>query len=130
MGEERKNDNFSHITRTIREFVAERDWEQFHTLKDLAIGVSVEAGELLERMLWKTPEALEEELARDGADRDAVIDEIADVLTYALRLCEKLGVEPGDAIQMKLQKNREKYPVALARGKADKYTRLTSDKSD
>ena len=127
MGDE--TDSFQRLIHEIRAFVEERDWDRFHTIKDLAIGLSIEAGELQEHTLWRTPEEIETALSSDPAYREAVQDEVADILFFALRLCDKLGVTPGDILPAKIEKNRKKYPVERARGTATKYTVWESDSS-
>ncbi len=102
----------------VRVFVAERDWDQFHTPKNLSSALSVEAAELLEHFQWlKTGEF--EEL---GADKlQAVKHEMADVLVYLVRLADKLDVDLGQAVEEKMVLNRAKYPADLVRGDARKY---------
>lgn len=104
------------LIREIIGFRDERDWAQFHTPRNLAMALSVEAGELLERFLWTQNE--------EETDEDGIAEEVADVLIYALLICHGQGIDPGEAIRAKLQKNEQKYPVELARGKAVKYDRL------
>lgn len=101
------------IMRELREFVAERDWGQFHSPENLAKSVSIEAAELLEVFQWKTPQDLE-----------ALKDELADVLTYCYLLADKYGLDPKDLILAKLEKTKAKYPIYKARGKSDKYDEL------
>jgi dCTP diphosphatase len=97
----------------LRAFVAERDWEQFHTIPNLAKSVSIEAAELLEHFQWS-----------DEFDVDEVKDELADVLTYCFLLADKLGVNPDEIILQKLAKTADKYPVEKAKGRSDKYDQL------
>lgn len=92
-----------------------RDWEQFHNSKDLALAISIEAGELLELFLWKDNEDFKEEKLRE---------ELADVLSFCLLLAEKHNLDPVDIIRSKIEKNGEKYPVAKAKGTAKKYNEL------
>ena len=100
----------------------ERLWAQFHTPKELAISLCVEAGELLALMQWKTGDALDQQLAaRQGALRD----EMADCLHSLLLLAEHLKIDLGEALEQKLVKDAAKYPVEKSRGKADKYSDLT-----
>ncbi|UCE32488.1 MAG: nucleotide pyrophosphohydrolase [Burkholderiales bacterium] len=105
----------------LRRFADERDWDQFHAPKNLAIALSVEASELLEHFQWLPDESSHalppEKLAE-------VRDEMADVLLYLVRLADKLDVDLFDAAQRKLRRNAEKYPVDKARGNSRKYTRL------
>ncbi|MDA0226161.1 MAG: nucleotide pyrophosphohydrolase [Proteobacteria bacterium] len=102
-------------------FAAERDWEQFHSPKNLAMAMAGEAGEVLEHFQWLT-EAQSRDLPADT--RDAVALEIADVLLFLVRLAEQIGVDPLEAASRKLALNAEKYPVEKSRGRATKYNRL------
>jgi len=103
-----------------RRFAEARDWPQFHTPKNLAMALSVEAAELLECFQWLTPEQ-SAQLA--GRERHAVEEEVADVLLYLVRLSDVLGIDLLQAAQRKIAVNARKYPVALARGSARKYSR-------
>ena len=105
----------------FRAFAAERDWQQFHTPKNLAMALSAEAGELLEIFQWLT-EAQSRSLAPDV--HAAAGDEIADVLLYLVRLSDTLGIDPVAAARRKLVKNAAKYPADKARGNSKKYTEL------
>ncbi|MGA0024009.1 MAG: nucleotide pyrophosphohydrolase [Burkholderiales bacterium] len=108
------------LRRDLRRFAGARDWGQFHTPKNLAMALSVEAAELLECFQWLTPE----QSAKLGArDHRAVEEEVADVLLYLLRLTDILDIDPLQAAQRKMKLNGRKYPVALARGSARKYSR-------
>ncbi len=102
----------------INRFAQERDWEQFHTPKNLIMALSVEVAEIMEHFQWLTPEEsnnLSEEKMSD------IKDEIGDTFIYLLRLCEILEIDILEASRNKLEKNRIKYPVAKARGNAKKY---------
>ncbi|HMA31966.1 MAG TPA: nucleotide pyrophosphohydrolase [Casimicrobiaceae bacterium] len=105
----------------LREFAAARDWEQFHSPKNLAMALSAEAGELLEIFQWLT-----EEQSRSLAPEAhaAASDEVADVLLYLIRLADQLGIDPVAAAKRKILANAEKYPVHKARGTSKKYTEL------
>lgn len=105
----------------LQAFAAARDWGQFHSPKNLAIALSVEAGELLEHFQWLT-EAQSRELAPNVLA--AARDEIADVLLYLIRLSDELGIDPVVAAEHKLVENDRKYPVDKARGNSTKYTEL------
>ena len=105
----------------VREFVRERDWEQFHSPKNLAMALAGEAGELLEIFQWLTEE---QSRALDDKARAAVTEEIADVLLYLVRLADQLGVDPAAAARRKLAENERKYPADKARGNSEKYTEL------
>ena len=100
----------------MRRFVAERDWEQFHSPKNLVMGLAVEAAELMEHFLW-----VENQVSRQVVDDKATLgdaaDEMADVACYLLALCNALGIDLSDAIQGKLIKNALKYPVEKCRGR-------------
>lgn len=107
------------LVAAIRRFAAARDWDQFHTPKNLAMGLCVEAAELAEIFLWLTPEQ-SRRLGRK--ERGRLEDELADVYIYLLRLADLCGVGLDAAARAKLRKNARKYPVAKARGSARKYT--------
>lgn len=99
--------------RELRDFVRERDWEQFHTPKNLAMALAGEAGELVALFQWLTPEAL--------PDAAAVESELADVYTYLLLLADVLDVDLAQACRRKLALNQERYPAHKSRGSAAKY---------
>ena len=105
----------------LREFSAARDWDQFHSPKNLAMALSAEAGELLEVFQWLTEE---QSRALDAKAHAAVSEEIADVLLYLVRLGDQLGIDPIAAAQRKLVDNERKYPRDKSRGNAKKYTEL------
>lgn len=105
----------------LRAFALERDWEQFHSPKNLALSVSIEAAELLEHFQWLT-EAQSRELSEE--QRQQVGHEIADVLLYLLQLADKLDIDPVAAAHQKLAINAGKYPVDRAKGTSRKYTKL------
>jgi len=115
------NNPLEELTLKLRDFAAERHWEPFHSPKNLAAALSVEAAELLEHFQWLT----EEESRRLSGDKqDAVALEAADVLLYLLQLTDKMGIDLLAAAQHKLELNRQKYPVDAARGTSRKYTEL------
>ena len=107
----------------LADFARERDWEQFHTPKNLAMALAGEAGELLALFQWLTP-AQSAAIMDDPASADAVRGEIADVASYLLRLADVLNVDLARAVADKLLVNERRYPVDLARGSAAKYDRL------
>ena len=115
------SDALQDLQKTLREFARERDWEQFHTPKNLATALSVEAAELLEHFQWLTDE---QSRTLDDAKRTAVGEELADVLLYLLQLADKLDIDPLQAAERKLRLNADKYPADRARGRSDKYTEL------
>lgn len=114
-------DSLQGLARQLAEFARERDWQQFHSPKNLASALVVEAGELLEHFQWM-PEAQSRSLSSDK--RDAVGAEVADVLLYLIQLSSALGIDPVAAAQAKLKLNAQKYPVDLARGSSKKYDEL------
>lgn len=103
------------LTERLRQFRDERDWAQFHNAKDLALALNIEAGELLEAFLWK---------ASEHADIDCVKEELADVITFALLLADKYGLDVKQIVLEKMEKNALKYPVEKSKGSAKKYTEL------
>lgn len=109
------------LKHSLREFARDRDWGQFHSPKNLAAALSVEAGELLEHFQWIS-EADSRSLSEEK--RAAVAMELADVFIYLLQLSDKLDVDLISAAQSKMAVNAEKYPVALAKGSSRKYTEL------
>jgi len=102
-----------------RQFAKERDWEQFHSPKNLAIALSVEVAEILEHFQWLTDE-VSNQVAEEV--RLKLKDEIGDVLIYLVRLADKLAIDPIEAALEKNEKNKLKYPVQLVKGKSKKYT--------
>lgn len=111
----------SDLQQKIIAFRDARDWSQFHTPKDLAIGLSLEAGEVLEHFLWKTPEEIAEYLK---THKQEIADEMGDVLNYLLIMANDLGIDLADATDKKIDKNAAKYPVEKSKGKHTKYTEL------
>jgi len=105
----------------LRAFAAERDWDQFHSPRNLAAALAVEAAELLEPFQWLTDEQ-SRELSTEA--RAAVEQEMADVLLYLVRLADKLGVDLEQAARAKIALNAQKYPVERARGSSRKYDEL------
>lgn len=101
------------VMHALRAFVAERDWAQFHTPASLARSIVIESAELLEHFQWD-----------DEHDRAAVLDELADVATYALLLADALDADLAQAVLTKLERTRAKYPVEKARGRSTKHDRL------
>ena len=102
----------------LREFARERDWGQFHSPKNLASALIVEAAELLEHFQWLT----EQQSRNLGPEKLSEIkDEIGDILIYLIRLADELGIDPMEAASDKLEKNAEKYPADKVKGKALKY---------
>jgi NTP pyrophosphatase (non-canonical NTP hydrolase) len=98
----------------IRRFSQERDWDQFHTPANLAKSISIEANELLECFQWD----------EDHYDREAVSEELADVMVYCIDMLDRLNLDADEIINAKMDKNEAKYPVEKARGVATKYDKL------
>ena len=107
--------DINQILGELRRFNEERDWDQFHNGKDLAIAISLEANELLECFLWKSPEEAKPEKIRE---------ELADVLNYAFQMADKYHLDIKEIMLEKLRKNALKYPADKARGTAKKYNEL------
>jgi len=110
---------FPEISRAVAQFAADRDWDQFHSPKNLAMALSVEAGELLEHFQWLTEQ---ESAELDDRRLELVAEEIADVQIYLIRLADRLGVDVLDAAASKIEKNNAKYPADRVRGSAKKYS--------
>jgi NTP pyrophosphatase (non-canonical NTP hydrolase) len=107
------------LRQRVRTFVAERDWERFHSPKNLAMALSVEASELVELFQWLTEE---ESSVLDAERKQRVAEEMADVLWFLVRLSDRLGVDLLQAAEAKLAANAAKYPADLVRGSPKKYT--------
>lgn len=109
------------LTKKIRDFVKERDWEQFHNPKDMAVSLMLEAGEVLEHFQWKTEEETRKHVEKE---KEALADELADVAAYLFELAALLKIDLADAIEKKMAKNAKKYPVEKAKANHRKYTEL------
>jgi len=110
--------DISKIQNQLKKFAIERDWEQFHTPKNLSMALSVEASELVEIFQWLRAE---ESISLDKKQTDAIKSEVADIAMYLLRFCSILEIDLEKAIEDKLVKNAEKYPISLSKGNAKKY---------
>ena len=106
------------IQNQLRDFASARDWEQFHTPKNLAMALSVEASELVEIFQWLTPE---ESNSPGQIQLDSIQSEVADIAMYLIRFCDVLEIDLEGAIEEKLIQNGSKYPVELSKGSAKKY---------
>jgi NTP pyrophosphatase (non-canonical NTP hydrolase) len=111
------------IRRQLLAFRDERDWKQFHTLKNLIVSLNLESAELLELTQWKTDAQLDA-LKAEPQFREALRDECADVLLYLLLVADDAGIDLLEAAQTKIAKNAARYPVEQAFGSAKKYTEL------
>ena len=103
------------IINKLKQFRDKRDWQQYHNPKDLAVALSIEAGELLEAFLWKQSEE---------ADIEKIKEELADVFAYALLLADKYDLDIEKIVLDKIAKNEEKYPISKSKGSSKKYTEL------
>jgi NTP pyrophosphatase (non-canonical NTP hydrolase) len=107
----------------VKKFCKERDWDQFHGAKDLAIGIITEASELLEHFRFKSEEEIIA-LFKNKQKKNEVADELADVLFFIIRLAQRYDIELGSAFETKLKKIGQKYPVSKSKGSNKKYTEL------
>ncbi len=108
------------LIREIDEFVKERDWEQYHTPKNIAMSISIESGELLECLQWDHM-LTSDELMSDSKRMEAIADEVADIQTYLLRMCSILEINPIENVRRKLKINHMKYPKEKFSGSSRKY---------
>ena len=106
-------DEFEDLKERIHDFSVERDWDQFHNGKDLAMALSIEANELLEVFLWKNPE---------NVDMEHLREELADVFNYGFLIAHRYGLDVKEIILDKMKRNAEKYPIEKSKGTAKKYT--------
>lgn len=104
-----------------KKFCDERDWEQFHNAKDLAIGIVTEASELLDHFRFKSEEETEV-IMRDAEKKTKIAAELSDTLYFVLRISQKYGIDISEAFSKKMLKNEEKYPIEKAKGSNKKYT--------
>jgi len=109
------------LKQKLRKFAEDRDWDQFHSPKNLTMALSVEVSELMEHFQWVTDE---ESRNPDTDKRDLVKGEIADVLIYLVRLSDKLDIDPVKAAEEKIKINAEKYPIEKSKGISKKYTEI------
>src|SRR5262249_19651619 len=112
------------IRAAIRKFRDERDWMQFHSPKNLAASIVIEAAELLEHFQW---ESLEDSEQKAKQQKEAIAEEIADVAIYLIELADNLAIDLPSTVRVKLAKNAEKYPVKQSRGSSKKYTEYSID---
>ncbi|GAA3742264.1 nucleotide pyrophosphohydrolase [Flavobacterium ginsengisoli] len=111
-------DKYNKIIKELIQFRNDRDWEQFHDSKNLALAISLEAAELNELFLWKKDNEVE------NINKDRLKEEIADILSYTFLLAEKHNLDVFDIVSEKIEKNAQKYPVDKAKGTAKKYNEL------
>jgi dCTP diphosphatase len=116
-----RSEEMQELVLELRRFAKERDWEQFHSPKNLAMALSVEVAEIVEIFQWLTQE---ESRNLSPEKLDEVKEEIADVMIFLTNFADKLGIDPLAAAKEKIEKNRVRYPVEKAKGTAKKYTQL------
>lgn len=109
------------LTEKIKKFRDNRDWMQFHNHKDMALSLVLEAAEVMEHFQWKSPDEIEEYAK---THRDAIGEELADVAVYLFELADNLDIDLAKAVEQKLKKNEERYPVGKSKGKHTKYNQL------
>lgn len=109
------------LQQKIAQFVADRDWDQFHNPKDLAISLNLEAAEVLEHFQWKNDQEMSEHLKKH---KEEVSDELADVLYWVLLMANNMNIDVVAASERKLAKNAKKYPIDKSKGNHRKYTEL------
>ncbi|MBI2008976.1 nucleotide pyrophosphohydrolase [Candidatus Saccharibacteria bacterium] len=109
------------LSERIKEFRDERDWKQFHNPKDVALSLVLEATEVLEHFQWKNQEEIKKYLKTSKSE---VGEELADVLYWVLLMCNDLGIDIRQALEMKLKENEKRYPVQKSKGKHTKYDKL------
>ncbi|MCB0354544.1 MAG: nucleotide pyrophosphohydrolase [Bdellovibrionales bacterium] len=116
--------SLAELSQIVRGFRDERDWKQFHTPKDMVLSLLLEAGELAEHFQWKSDDQSWEYLQEK---KEEVSDEIADIFYWVLLVSHDFGIDLEQALQSKMAKNREKYPIERSRGKSTKYSSLKDE---
>jgi NTP pyrophosphatase (non-canonical NTP hydrolase) len=111
------------IKERVLDFARERDWEQFHSPKNLSMAIATEAAELMEHFLWQSPECSCEQMRTEEL-REQVAEELADVLIFAIEFANVTGLDIASIIEAKMKRNTQKYPVEKAKGRSVKYTEL------
>ena len=107
--------NYEKINNEIKKFVEERDWDQFHSPKNLSMALSVEASELVEIYQWQKEDDYKTD---DVKIKDAVKDELVDIFFYLMRICHKTNIDLEKSFYEKMEKNRKKYPIEKYKGKS------------
>lgn len=115
--------NIHELKEKIKKFCSDRDWDQYHNAKDLAIGIITESSELLEHFRFKSEKQVEE-MFKDPKKREEISDEMADVLYFVIRLAERYDIDLTKALESKMEKNEKKYPVEKVKGLNKKYNEL------
>ena len=111
------------LKNVMKKFSEDRDWDQFHGAKDLAIGISIEAGELLERFRFKSEKEIEL-MFKESKKREDICDELADILTFLVRFAQKYDIDLSTEFNRKIQQSAKKYPIEKAKGSNKKYNEL------
>lgn len=119
-----KNTNIQSLKDILKKFNNERDWSQFHDIKNLAEAISIEAGELQELFLWQKPEDLVIKIKKDKEFKKEVGEELADVIAFCLNFANSADLDVSKIVKDKVKKNAKKYPVRKAKGTATKYNKL------
>lgn len=114
------------LQRELREFAVQREWQRFHTPKNLVMALAGEVGELVELFQWLTPEESAAVMTQSG-QTERVREEVADVFAYLLQLADVLDIDLAAALREKVRRNEQRYPVSLAKGRADKYDQLRTE---
>lgn len=115
--------NIQELKERIKKFCEERDWDQYHGAKDLSIGIITESAELLEHFRFKSNEEIEQ-ILKDPKKKVEISEEMADIFYFLLRLAQRYDIDLAKALDKKLEKNRERYPVEKAKGSNKKYNEL------
>ena len=116
------------IKNDIKEFIQERDWEQFHTPKNLSMSIAIEAAELMEHFQWTNTVEEAVDVLKEKHKRAEIEDEVADIAIYLIDFCNLYGIDLEKAISSKIKKNIKKYPAKVVKGKMEKYTFYKSKK--
>jgi len=119
-----KNTNIQELKDLLQKFKKERNWGQFHDVKNLAEAISIEAGELQELFLWQKPEDLMVKIKSDDKFKEEVGEELADVITFCLNLANAADLDVSEIVKDKIEKNAKKYTVEKSIGNATKYNKL------
>lgn len=117
------NTKIQELKEKVKKFCDERDWDQFHNAKDLAIALSIESSELLEHFRWKNAEEVEN-LIKDIKKREEISDEMADILYFLLRIAQMNNIDLSDALERKIKKNEVRYSVDKFKGSNKKYNEI------
>lgn len=117
------NTDIQSLKDRILAFAQERDWEQFHSPKNLSMAIAAEAAELMEHFLWQTAESSRNDVLTEPL-REKISEEIADILIFAIEFANVAEIDIASAIREKMEKNAQKYPISKAKGRSEKYTEL------